>query len=147
MLIHELTHVVQHDQGRTSRATSEEAQVADPNGPEEREASAAEHATEPGVTRVADSQHEPSPSPGSPARAPSKSPSSLPRDETILRDPLPGGATGDAAAVGQLQALFTRGGVPVAQQQLPQATLTIADATRLFNAAPESWHGPPSRYP
>jgi hypothetical protein len=37
--------------------------------------------------------------------------------------------------VGQLQALFTRAGVPPAQQQLPQATLTIADATRLFNAA------------
>jgi hypothetical protein len=53
----------------------------------------------------------------------------------ILRDPLPGGGAGDAAAVGQLQALFTRAGVPAAQQQLPQATLTIADATRLFNAA------------
>lgn len=135
LLIHELTHVVQHDQGRTSRATGDEAQVADPNGPEEREASATEHAAEPGVNRAADSLHTPSPSSGSPARAPSKSPSSPPRDEAILRDPLPGGGTGDAAAVGQLQALFTRAGVPVAQQQLPQATLTIADATRLFNAA------------
>jgi contact-dependent growth inhibition (CDI) system CdiA-like toxin len=135
LLIHELTHVVQHDHGRTARAKSDEAHVADPNGPEEREASAAAHAAEPGVNRAADSLHEPSPSLGSPVRAQSKSSSSPPRDEAILRDPLPGGAPGGTAAVGQLQALFARAGVPVAQQQLPQATLTIADATRLFNAA------------
>ena len=84
LLIHELTHVVQHDQGRTPRATSDEQQVADPDGSAEREASAAEQAVEPGVSPTTTPSHDRSPGSEPPAHAQNRSPSSPP---SRRRDP------------------------------------------------------------
>lgn len=128
LLIHELTHVVQHDAGRAPKATGDGPEVSHPDESAEREATAAE-ASEPPALRSM---------PVSPAvqdgAGPSKSPARASPSDAILRDPIvPGRGQGDPAAVAQLQALLVRAGVPASQQQLPTATMTVADATRLLN--------------
>jgi hypothetical protein len=128
LLIHELTHVVQHDQGRLPSATGDTPQVSQPDEPAEQEASAAERtvASPPANAHVLGA----APVDGAPT---GKAPATAAAGAPILRDPLPPGAQGDPAAVAQLQALLTHAGLAAGQQQLPAATMTVADATRLLN--------------
>lgn len=125
LLIHELTHVVQHDQARLPKATGDAPQVSHPDEPAEREAGNAERAVEPTSaigSPVAPTAHD--------GAASSKSPASASSSDAIFRDPVaPGqGAQGDPAAVARLQALLAHAGLPAGQQQLPAATMTVADA-------------------
>jgi hypothetical protein len=130
LLIHELTHVVQHDQGRLPKANGDAAQVSHPDEPAEREAGDAERALQ--SPSVIGNPVVPAAYDGA---ASSKSSASASSSDAIFRDPVtPGqGAQGDPAAVAQLQALFTRAGLPASQQQLPAAMMTVADATRILN--------------
>jgi hypothetical protein len=104
--------------------------VSQPDEPAEQEAGVAE--------RTVESSHANANALGPPApegAQASKSPASASSGDAIFRDPVaPGqGAQGDPAAVAQLQALLTRAGLAANQQQLPAATMTIADATRILN--------------
>jgi len=130
LLIHELTHVVQHDQGRLQKANGDAPQVSHPDEPAEREAGDAERAFQ--SPSVIGNPVAPAAQDGA---ASSKSSASASSTDAIFRDPVtPGqGAQGDPAAVAQLQALFTRAGLPASQQQLPAAGMTVADATRILN--------------
>jgi|GEM_PF-5914094 len=130
LLIHELTHVVQHDQGRLPKATGDAAQVAQPDEPAELEAGAAEHSID-SAPGSAQALGHPAPDGARSAKAPGGGPSEGP----LLRAPAaPGqGTQGDPAAVAQLQALLTRAGLAANLQQLPAATITVADATRILN--------------
>jgi hypothetical protein len=130
LIVHELTHVVQHDQGRLPKATGDAPQVSHPDEPAEHEAGVAERTVDASSTNAnpaAPPTHDGTPS--------SKSPATPSSGDAIFRDPVaPGqGAQGDPAAVAQLQALLTRAGLPANQQQLPAATMTVADGTRILN--------------
>lgn len=130
LLIHELTHVVQHDQGRLPKAAGDAPQVSQPDEQAEQEAGVAERTVE-SSSANATALGPPTPE-GAQTR---KSPARASSGDAILRDPVaPGqGAQGDPTAVAQLQALLTRAGLAANQQQLPAATMTIADATRILN--------------